>query len=271
MMRIGVIGCGNMASAVVIGIHKSNPELEFLTYTPSQVRAKNLAQEVKGAVVSSLQDFEKVDYLMIACKPQQFSSLAKELEGLDLSKLTLVSIMAAVPIEKIQTALKSKNVIRLMPSMPMQVEEGISLLLASDGLQKEKMADFSELLKGSSVIFECKSETEFNQLTVLTASGPAYVYYLAEIFEKQLLDWGVDKDAAKQLAIQLFKGSSLFMEASTLSLNDQIAQVTSKKGVTIEAIDLFRSSSIGQNIKTGVERAFQRSLEIEKAIESEIR
>ncbi|MEC9284264.1 MAG: pyrroline-5-carboxylate reductase dimerization domain-containing protein [Bdellovibrionota bacterium] len=270
-MRIGVIGCGNMASAVVLGIHKSNPEVEFLTYTPSQVRAKNLAQKVKGAVVSSLHDFSKVDYLMIACKPQQFSSLVKELESVDLSDVTLVSIMAAVPAEKIAEALKNKRVIRLMPSMPMQVGEGISLLLASDEVLKEQMNVFSNCLVGSSMIYHCKTETEFNQLTVLTASGPAYVYYLAEIFEKQLLDWNVDKDAAKQLAIQLFKGSSLFMETSDLSLSDQIAQVTSKKGVTIEAIDLFRSSSIGQNIKTGVERAFKRSLEIEEAIESEIR
>lgn len=270
-MRIGVIGCGNMASAVVLGIHASHPEVEFLTYTPSQVRAKNLAQKVKGAVVSSLHDFESVDYLIIACKPQQFSSLTKDLEGVDLSKVVLVSIMAAVPTEKIQVAMKNKKVLRLMPSMPMEVGEGISLVYGADDLEEKQMTDFSSLLQGSSMVYACKTEKEFNQLTVLTASGPAYVYYLAEIFEKQLLDWGVDKDVSKQLAVQLFKGSSLFMEKSKLSLNDQIAQVTSKKGVTIEAIDLFRSSSIGQNIKTGVERAFKRSLEIEEAIESEIR
>lgn len=265
-MKIGVIGCGNMAGAVVRGIHSHEKNVFFKTYTPSKIKALELAQDVSGECVDNLADLVDCDFLMVGCKPQQFTDLCEELKQFDLNEKIIISIMAALPIERVKKGLKVDKVIRLMPSMPMLYGEGISLLFASDEVSEFQYKQFSELLNGSSKVFEMKSEDEFDKLTVITASGPAYVYYFTEAFEQILSSWGIQEEIAKEMAIQLFKGSSVSMQNDKDSLKKQVAKVTSKKGVTIEAIEFFKENNISELINEGVLKALIRSDEMKSSL-----
>jgi pyrroline-5-carboxylate reductase len=51
MMKMSIIGCGNMASALVSKMSSLN-QVEFLTYTPTYTRAKLLAEQVHGTAVN---------------------------------------------------------------------------------------------------------------------------------------------------------------------------------------------------------------------------
>ena len=99
-MKIGVLGCGNMASAVVEGMSAS--DTQFITYTPSQTRAISLADKVGGRHVSSLEELGETDMVIIGCKPHQFSTLAGELLEKRVPLKMVVSIMAAISIGDIQ-------------------------------------------------------------------------------------------------------------------------------------------------------------------------
>ena len=137
---IGVIGCGNMAGAVVKGAHKIHPEVKFLTYTPSHTRAVELAKEVEGEAVKDLEQLAKAGSIIIGCKPQQFGDLAANLEGkFDLASKHWISIMAALPLKTIQDKLGAKRVTRVMPNTPALYNQGASLVLHSDEVaEKEK-------------------------------------------------------------------------------------------------------------------------------------
>lgn len=267
---IGVIGCGNMASAIVSGINKVYPNTKFMTYTPSYTRAEALAQKVGGQAVRELSELATCDYLLIGCKPQQFFELAKNLkDGLpSLESKYIISMMAAVSLPSIEKHLGSSNITRIMPNTPIGLGEGISLLLHSESaVQTEANAIeyVTKLFEACSKVFTMDSEEQFDKVTTISGCGPAYIFYLTELFAQNLGQWGMDSVAATQLSLALMKGSVELMEnRGDSSLSDLVDQVTSKKGVTIEAVEVFRNEGLPELVSKALGAAYSRSSEISK-------
>ncbi len=267
---IGVIGCGNMASAIVTGIHKAFSSEVFVTYTPSFTRADELAKKVNGKAVKELAQLADCDYLLIGCKPQQFAELASNLrEALpNLSSKYIISMMAAVSLESIEKQLGTKYITRVMPNTPIRHGEGISLLLHSkDAINGEiqKSSFVTERFEACSKIYIMENEEQFDKVTTVSGSGPAYIFYLAEILAKNLEDWGMDALSATDLSIQLMRGSvELMSNRGDTSLSELVDQVTSKKGVTIEAVEVFRNQGLPELVKNALGAAYSRSVEMSK-------
>lgn len=261
-MKIAFLGCGNMASAVAEGIKRHYQSAKILTYTPSKTKAEALAKKVDGQVYESLQCVEEADFTVIGCKPYQFNELSASLKEFDLSKTCFVSIMAGVELNSIEKKLGTDRVIRLMPSMAMQNDEGISLIIGAEKATSSDISNLINMLKGSSFVYEAESEDQFDKLTVITASGPAFVYYLIQSFYHKLKDWGLDEAMAKKLSTKVFSGATTALSLSEDTIDDHISKVTSKKGMTIEGLNSFSENEVAQKISEGLEQAFKRSQEI---------
>ena len=263
-MKIGVLGCGNMASAVVEGIHASSvSEVNFVTYTPGHTRAALLASKVGGESVRDLEDLGRTEMVIVGCKPHQFSTLARELVEGGVPLEQVVSIMAAVPIRDIQSSLKVENVIRLMPSLPMRHGEGISLLCHAPSVEPAIRRFLHKGLRDCSRVFELDSEELLDRLTPVVASGPAYIYFLAQCFEEMLNGQQGDPALSRELAVCLFKGAAVAMEREGESpLGELLSRVTSEKGVTMEAIASFEKDNVKGSLHKGVEKAWKRLVEI---------
>lgn len=267
---IGVIGCGNMASAIVTGIHAVFPDEKFITYTPSFTRADELSKKVRGKAVKELSELSECDYLLIGCKPQQFAELAANLKKSlpHLSSKYIISMMAAVSLESIEKNLGTAHITRVMPNTPIRHGEGISLLLHSEMAvtdQADKVDFVTKRFNACSQIFTMESEEQFDKVTTVSGSGPAYIFYLAEILAKNLEDWGMDVKSATELSIQLMKGSvELMANRGETGLSELVDQVTSKKGVTIEAIEVFKNQGLPELVRNALEAAYSRSKEMSK-------
>ena len=92
-MKIGIIGCGNMATALMTKIAASSNDYEFYTYSPSGVSAKKLANSIDGIQALELNDLAFCDLFLIACKPQQVSDLATNCNAM-LKGKKIISILA---------------------------------------------------------------------------------------------------------------------------------------------------------------------------------
>ncbi|MBC75804.1 MAG: pyrroline-5-carboxylate reductase [Halobacteriovoraceae bacterium] len=257
---IGVIGCGNMASAIVKGIHAIYKDEKFLTYTPSKTRALELAESVNGKQVDELKGMMEADTLMIGCKPQQFDELAGQLtKSMDLKDKHIVSIMAAMPVETIKKKLGTTKVTRVMPNTPMLYNEGISLVLNSGTTEREE----TNVLKWFSAcgkVHMLDNEQSFDQVTTVSGSGPAYVFQFAKSMVDKLETWGVEQKQAREIVTQLFKGSTKLMELNNdITLDELINQVTSKGGVTIEAVKVYRAEGIDKMTSKALDAAYSRS------------
>lgn len=264
---IGIIGCGNMANAIVKGHHSKISSTKFITFDPTKEKSETLATSVGGKSANSLSDLNEASHIIIACKPQQFSQLSKDLADykVNFSQKHVISIMAAMPLENIVKGLNCPKVTRVMPNTPIFLGEGMSLLLHSEDVSESERNFVQEFFSTCGEVADIKDEKTFNQVTAVSGSGPAYVFLFAKTMVDQLVNWGLKEDKARKIVIQLFKGSSdLMKERSDESLDDLIAQVTSKGGVTIEAVNSYKESGLSNISSKALKQAEKRSYEMIK-------
>lgn len=263
-MKIAVIGCGNMSVPIVSSIAKVYPEIEFHTFTPSKTRAIELANKVGGTFHKELATIVDMDYWLIACKPQQLNDLSLKLgEGFKNQKI--ISILAGTSIESLSNKLNTNMIFRVMPNTPCSLGLGISLIMTAKNVKSEDKIKLADLFKTCGEIINVESEKEFDELTIFSGSGPAYVFRFAKSYFLKLKQLGFSDELSRKLLDQLFLGSAHLMKNSNEDLETMIDKVTSKGGVTIEAIDVLEKNAldkiIDKSIDAGIIRAKQISRE----------
>ena len=272
LKSIGIIGCGNMSQAFFGSIFSHNLHLQqrkILTYTPSKTKAKDLAMQVGGHQVNNLSYMKHVDIICFAFKPQQFKDFISKSGDIDFKDKTILSIMAGIDVDVIQKLTGAKKVIRVMPSMPVEMKQGITLLKASEEVEPDLMDELENLCKDYSLVIRLEEEKLFDQLTLLTSSGPAFVYYLFSSFQDKLIDFGIKNDDAMKIVIKLFEGSLSVVKDSNLDLETLRSQVTSKKGVTAEGLSHMEQTRVGENIAYAFDKGYLRSLEMKSEVLSD--
>lgn len=268
-----------MASSLLSPLKES--EVEFTIYTPTGTRAKLLAKEVDGKWAESLsqiaklleQDEDYFDMIFLGFKPQVFHKASESFikkTGLKSDKTTIVSMLAGLPLETLKKKFNTKNVYRIMPNTPCMFGEGITLGLSAEGVPLERRKALKQLLENSSTFYSCSSEDQFDQLTAITGSGPAYIFEFAIIMRKWLQNAGVNEKDSDLLIKKLFKGSGEMMDKSELDIEALRNNVTSPGGVTFEALKTFKEGHLAEIFNLAFQNNFSRSLELrEEAIKIE--
>ncbi len=261
---INIYGCGNMTSAIFIGLSNSPISFKVHTFTPSFTRAQNLASKLGGIAYKELKDLPKSKYYFIGVKPQQFESLALELKKHISRDATIISIMAGISLSRLQLALGVSKVIKVMPSTPSLVGKGISLIIKSNEVNEPELEEVKNLFKGVSKVINVKSEDELNRLTTVSASGPAYIFELARIFSSYLKSSGVSGGTSDLVAAHLIEGSAKLMIDSHESFETLRNNVTSKGGMTFEALEVLKNNNLESIFKDALDAAYKRGKELAK-------
>ena len=147
-----------------------------------------------------------------------------------------------------------------MPNTPSKVGFGVNLVYAnfsSEWLNQFK-SDFSHC--GDS--FYLNHEEEIDMITPFSGSGPAYIFEFSRIFEKKLSSFGFDSKLAREIIAKTFRGASEMLvleedDSETLRRN-----VTSKGGVTYEALKVFSDSGIEDVFFKAMDEALRRNEEL---------
>ena len=261
-MKIAVLGCGNMATPIVEKMYESNIDLQFFTYTPSETRAIILANKVKGEAICELSNFPKVDYCFIACKPQQFEALVRQMPE-SLKSVDTISIMAGIPVSRLTKELGHDRVIRVMPNTPIMLGAGISLIYGQVPNSDKFRIQIKNWFDLCGLTVDVKTEKEFDELTTISGSGPAYIFNFARGYFSKLQSLGIENDTARKIVNSMFSGASLLMENDTSSLINLMNNVTSKGGVTESALAVLnQDEALLKLISTSIDAAIKRSDEL---------
>lgn len=279
-IKLGIIGCGNMAQALVKGcLIKNQSEqtglhIESLSLlTKSGVRSKDFAEELKSQLnIDSLvaKDLKELvttsDVLMLAVKPQQIAQILEELQLLittqDASRYLLVSVAAGITLEALeQQAPAGCRVIRVMPNTPSLVGAGTS------GYSLGKLATATDkfivdcFLKSVGYTVEVE-ESLLNPLTAISGSGPAYIFRMLEVMIKAGQEVGLSEELSKQLTLHTFYGASLMALQSSDSPEELRIKVTSPNGTTAAALNSFNESGVEEMFKVAIAAATNRAQEL---------
>ena len=259
-MKVLILGAGKMVEAILLGLKNESDLSQFYLYSPSGKTAEALAKKVGVNFVSSLDEVQSPEWVWLGCKPQQLSDLARSISG-KFSQSTFVSMLAAVSESDQRKILGISKLIRIMPNLPVKYKKGITLI-SSDSAPAE-MKQVKNLFSLVGLSQEVK-ESELEELTLLTGSGPALFYeftrHLAASFTSLSL---IEREG---LARMVLSGSGVSLESASEELEQMIGQVTSKAGVTIAVLDEWRNLKLNELILSGVTAGKKRSIEISQTL-----
>lgn len=268
-MKIAVIGCGNMASALVEGFFSHHKDFDFYFYTPSLTRAKTLAEKVGGAHIEKLEDFKdlNIDYWLLGMKPQSVSEFAASFNKLSIKSPKIFSMLAAIKIDKLKTLFKTDFVTRIMPNTPVKFSQGVTLVSHSDEASQKQREFSNTFLTATSKVFEM-NELKLELATVLSGSGPAYFFLFTKLLSDALTKLGIDEKTSIELACETLHGSSTLVQNETSkTLQEMIDNVTSKGGVTIEAVNSFKDDDLFTLCERALKKAYQRGEKLSEELQ----
>ncbi|MCU0338821.1 MAG: pyrroline-5-carboxylate reductase [Spirosomaceae bacterium] len=266
-MKIAIVGCGNMGMAFAKSflqydlVKKDN----LLLIEKSADRATTLRDENTGVVVETISPHVgDYDVVILSVKPQDFNAIGEALRAVVQPQQVVLSIMAGIPIARIQDALDHRLVIRAMPNTPAMLGMGIT------GFSAAKELSFAQLLKidnlinatGRSVFLE--DESMLDAVTALSGSGPAYFYYIVKSMVEAGKQMGFEESMATLLVKQTMLGAFHLINNADKSLDDLIKAVASKGGTTEAALHEFEGGHLSQTLQTGILAAERRAKELSK-------
>lgn len=262
--KIGVFGCGNMGQALVLAISAQFPTAEFFLFTPSFISARALADKVKGVALKDSIDMPiDLDWYIIAFKPQSLSEFNYNFKP----SSKILSVLAGVGTSKLISKFNVKKVARLMPNTPSAIGEGANLLFLNENFIASESEELSSLLSSTGSIFSMKTENDLDLTTAFSGSGPALIFELARIFEAELSRLTQGRVPAHEIISKTFLGSSKLMSDDknlNRSFTELREQVTSKKGVTYEALEVLKNNKLQDIFANAFEAAYKRTIELSK-------
>ena len=266
--KIGFIGAGNMASALIGGLLKS-----YLV-DKDAVIASDVDPERRGRVAydfgvrSTASNREVVDFadvVVLAVKPNKVIEVLDEVGAHLTSDHLLISICAGVSTEFIEARVADDvPVLRVMPNTPALVGAGMSAFCCGKHIDRERHCHVARaILTAVGEVIELE-EKHFDAVTALSGSGPAYFYYLMEQMEAAGLAEGLPPGVAEKLVKQTAFGAAKLAAESDASPRTLRGNVTSPGGTTEAALYLLRTHNVDQLIVRAVREAAKRSRELGK-------
>ncbi|MDD2389048.1 MAG: pyrroline-5-carboxylate reductase [Desulfobacterales bacterium] len=277
--KIGFIGAGNMAEAIIGAIIQSK------ICTPSLISVSDINQERVDFITekygvnpadSNTVLFSESRVIILAVKPQHLAAALSQIAAADTYRISerklIISIAAGFPIKKIEADLyapldsASKNllpIIRVMPNTPALVLAGISGISMNAHATQEDIVLARSILESMGQVIEFE-EKMLDVVTAVSGSGPAYVFFLIESMIQAGIALGLTAGQARILTIQTVKGAVKLLEELDEAPETLRKKVTSPGGTTEAALNILNQYEVKNHIIQAIDAAAKRSTELSR-------
>ena len=261
---ISFIGTGKMASALISCIYKNKLAKSI---TASDKNNKNLRKIKNKFKIKTINDNKEAiknsDIIFICVKPQDIDIVIDEIKD-EVKNQLIVSIAAGIKISHLQTKLKNKRIIRVMPNINCLIGEMAAGFSAGKYATKYDIKNVSKILNAAGISFLVK-EGLLDAVTAVSGSGPAFFAYFIDAISKAGIKNGLPREIAYKLAIQTALGTGKLLLEKNLSPKELIEMVASKKGTTAAGLQVLKSNKTKNIIMKTVDAAAKRSKELGKS------
>ena len=262
-VRIGFIGSGRMASALLEGILRAGiaPAAGIVITDKIPAAATELAKKTGArSKVSNAEVAAGADALILCVKPGDVPAALREAG--DLGGKLLISIAAGVPLRRLREwAVGKPRLIRVMPNTPALIGKGAAAYAAGDGASSEDLALADRIFGAIGTVARVKEEL-LDAVTGLSGSGPAYVYTVIEALADGGVLMGLPRDIALKLASQTVLGSAAMVIETGLHPAQLRDQVASPGGTTIAGLEALEDAGLRAALIGAVRAATERSGEL---------
>ncbi len=266
MYKLGFIGCGNMASAIIGGAVTSQfvDGTKICVFDVDNAKAEALNQKYNVQIAKSCEEIaEDCEYVVLAVKPQIFPAVLPQIKEKLNSDSVVVSIGAGKTLEYIGSFLNDKTaVIRVMPNINAKVGASMSAVCKND-YANDNALDFVKRLCKSFGEVIALPESQFPLFGVIAGCSPAYSFMFIDSMAREAVKNGMKKDEALKICAQAVLGSAkMILEDGENNPWALINSVCSPGGTTIEGVAKLQS----EGFDTAVMDAVKASLDKDKKL-----
>lgn len=264
--RIGFIGGGNMATAMIKGFVAAGlyrPQEIVVSDVDAAKRAALMRRLGVRAVAENLAVAGMAPVLVLAVKPQIMEPVLTELGPRLGARHVVVSIAAGWPTARMERSLGGRpRVVRVMPNTPALLGKGMAVAVRGRHATPADERLVLRLLRTVGRARAVADERLLDAVTGLSGSGPAYVYLFAEALIAGGIAAGLPPDAAHELALQTIAGAAAMLQDAGESPAALRAAVTSPNGTTLAGLTEMERLGFGAAVRAGVVAATRRAEEL---------
>lgn len=264
-MKIGFIGLGNMAGAMIGGI------LNKGLYTKDQITGSAKTQETAARIkekygietgTDNVQVAKQADVIVLAVKPAFFEEVIAEIKDCVTEDKLIISIAAGKSMAWIEEAFAKKiKLVRCMPNTPALVGEACTGVCLNAQITKEDEQLALDLLKSfgkASVV----TEKLMDAVIGVSGSSPAYVFLFIEAMADAAVQAGMPRKQAYEFAAQSVLGSAKMVLETGMHPGELKDMVCSPAGTTIEAVKVLEEKGFRGVVMSAVEACVKKSKEM---------
>lgn len=263
-MKIGFIGLGNMAGAMIGGLVKSGIKAcDIIGYDVMNEARTKRQTEFKIEIASDNAEVaKKADYIVLAVKPQYLQPVLDELTTVLTAEKVIISIVAGKTISFLSNGIKStEKFVRVMPNTAALVGAAISGVASSPAVTEEELATALTIVESFGKA--CKvPETLMDTVTGVGGSAPAFVFMFIEAMADAAVLEGMPRTLAYEFAANVVYGSAKLMIETGKHPGELKDMVTSPAGTTIAGVKALEDGAFRATVMDAVIAATERSREL---------
>lgn len=266
MNKIGFIGGGKMASAIMKGIINSGYSIKENIYVSDKnIEALKLLKSNFGVniVDNNTEIVRNCDVILFAVKPFVLRDVLEEIKSYVDEKKLILSIAAGISINTIEGIIGDVPVIRIMPNTPALVNEGMSAVCKGSHASEEHTKIAVDIFKSVGKVVESE-ETYIDIITAISGSGPAFYYYIINEIAKAGEQLGLDYDTCLKLSAQTAFGSAKMIMESGINPEQLIVNVTTPGGCTAVGNEILINNKVSDILYDTISKTKQKAFELGK-------
>lgn len=261
-MKLGFIGVGNLATAILRGVVASNKisSSEILIFDLNTERINELSSQLGVSVADDTKQVAaECDNVVIAVKPKDIAGVIDGIKEKVKEKNPLVISTAAGTETSKLTALFGfdAKIVRIMPNINAAVSESMTAVCSNEFACRNDIdfaLDFCSCF-GNAVEIE---EKYFSAFTAVAGSAPAFAYMFADALTQAAVKYGLPAKTSQDIAAQMLLGSAKMLLESPLSVSELIRNVCSPGGTTIEGVCSLKNTGFENSVITAIDKTVEK-------------
>ncbi|WP_394647170.1 pyrroline-5-carboxylate reductase family protein [uncultured Sphingomonas sp.] len=234
-MRLWMIGCGNMASAML------RRWLDSGVVAVGNVDVVNRGDRVLPGDVRqarALPDGPLPDVVVLGIKPQQLDEVAATHRGRLREVPLLVSMLAGADPARLSAAIPGPVAIQTMPNLPVELGRGVVAIHAPDAPTAAR-ATVDRLMAPLGLVQWLDDPARFATAGALSGCGPAFLFRFIDALAAAGVAAGLNASDAAAVALATVDGAAAMAAASDRGPSALADAVASPGGMTRAGLNVL--------------------------------
>ncbi|WP_028974754.1 pyrroline-5-carboxylate reductase [Spirochaeta cellobiosiphila] len=263
MIKIGVIGFGNMGEALTAGMIKNLDPFELLVCSRSKPSVQKASESYNAKIYSDPCDLvEASDFIILSIKPQDMIPMLEKISPYCDNKKGIISVAAGIKLSLLRDYIKEASLSRFMPNLAAKVGSSpVAVSFPDDTNQnfKDKALSFASAVGKA---YEMKEEL-ISAFIGISGSGIAYLFDVIHGLALGGTREGLAYSKSLEIVLDTMEGAAKVLKSNEENPAAMLSKVTSPAGTTIEGVKALAEGKLQDTLMEAVHRAATRSRELE--------